>query len=191
MHIIIALVLAVSAFLGFAQPSSAEVPANVEPPISASKDASLPTYLPEVATSSAPTPAPAPQVAIPSQPAPEVGVRCEEDMPCWDCATMGNQICGPIADTETVERCEEDMPCWDCSTMGNQICGPLASDEADALASFDSQTGMPQVTETTKLHYLATVPVEPTHLEAGQFALPDSNKFDTWHIYTWDILTTV
>lgn len=20
---------------------------------------------------------------------------CREDMPCWDCATMGNQICGP------------------------------------------------------------------------------------------------
>lgn len=23
-------------------------------------------------------------------------VRCEEDMPCWDCETMGNRICGPI-----------------------------------------------------------------------------------------------
>jgi hypothetical protein len=23
-------------------------------------------------------------------------VRCEEDMPCWDCKTMGNLICGPV-----------------------------------------------------------------------------------------------
>jgi hypothetical protein len=22
-------------------------------------------------------------------------VRCAEDMPCWDCATMGNKVCGP------------------------------------------------------------------------------------------------
>ena len=21
-------------------------------------------------------------------------------------------------------RCEEDMDCWDCETMGNRICGP-------------------------------------------------------------------
>lgn len=24
-----------------------------------------------------------------------------------------------------IERCEEDMPCWDCTTMGNRICGPI------------------------------------------------------------------
>ena len=23
---------------------------------------------------------------------------CTEDMSCWDCATMGNQICGPISE---------------------------------------------------------------------------------------------
>ncbi len=23
------------------------------------------------------------------------------------------------------ERCEEDQPCWDCETMGNQVCGPI------------------------------------------------------------------
>ncbi|ABD58177.1 hypothetical protein PBI_COOPER_60 [Mycobacterium phage Cooper] len=24
----------------------------------------------------------------------------------------------------TGQQCEEDMPCWDCTTMGNRICGP-------------------------------------------------------------------
>ena len=28
---------------------------------------------------------------------------CIEDMPCWDCATMGNRICGPDYETETGE----------------------------------------------------------------------------------------
>lgn len=25
-----------------------------------------------------------------------VSVRCEEDMPCWNCHTMGNHICGTL-----------------------------------------------------------------------------------------------
>lgn len=29
------------------------------------------------------------------------------------------------ADTAPLVRCEEDMPCWDCHTMGNRICGTL------------------------------------------------------------------
>lgn len=24
-------------------------------------------------------------------------VHCAEDDPCWDCSTMGNRICGPVA----------------------------------------------------------------------------------------------
>lgn len=24
-------------------------------------------------------------------------------------------------------RCEEDMACWNCHTMGNRICGPTTS----------------------------------------------------------------
>lgn len=23
-------------------------------------------------------------------------IRCEEDMPCWNCHTMGNHICGKV-----------------------------------------------------------------------------------------------
>jgi hypothetical protein len=26
---------------------------------------------------------------------PPVSITCEEDMPCWDCTTMGNGRCGP------------------------------------------------------------------------------------------------
>jgi alkyl hydroperoxide reductase subunit AhpF len=26
---------------------------------------------------------------------PPVSITCQEDMPCWDCTTMGNGRCGP------------------------------------------------------------------------------------------------
>lgn len=25
------------------------------------------------------------------------GTSCTEDMPCWDCHTMGNHVCGPVS----------------------------------------------------------------------------------------------
>ena len=31
-----------------------------------------------------------------------------------------------VADPAPVDPCEEDEPCWDCETMGNGICGPIA-----------------------------------------------------------------
>lgn len=31
----------------------------------------------------------------PSGTIPPVSITCEEDMPCWDCHTMGNGRCGP------------------------------------------------------------------------------------------------
>lgn len=36
---------------------------------------------------------------LPDEPAQGV-VDCMEDEPCWDCATMGNKVCGPITVTQ-------------------------------------------------------------------------------------------
>lgn len=33
----------------------------------------------------------------------------------------------PVAPVEPLSLCYEDMPCWDCSTMGNRICGVAPS----------------------------------------------------------------
>lgn len=30
-----------------------------------------------------------------------------------------------IGESLTLNRCFEDMPCWDCATMGNKVCGTL------------------------------------------------------------------
>ena len=58
--------------------------------------------------------------ALPISPAPRdssneespVQPRCEEDMPCWDCTTMGNRICGPAT----------DIACDDFEVKGVVIC---------------------------------------------------------------------
>lgn len=33
-----------------------------------------------------------------------------------------------LSGTRHTTRCTEDMACWDCKTMGNHICGPVAPD---------------------------------------------------------------
>lgn len=42
-----------------------------------------------------PEPAPVAPVSTPAPVASPSVARCQEDEPCWDCATMGNRICGP------------------------------------------------------------------------------------------------
>jgi hypothetical protein len=38
------------------------------------------------------------------------------------------------ATTAAVSSCQEDDPCWDCETMGNRICGPVAVEPAPVVA---------------------------------------------------------
>lgn len=49
------------------------------------------------------------------------------------------QIVEPVKAVVEPVICEEDMPCWDCKTMGNKICGSVVIDAAtecflDAMA---------------------------------------------------------
>jgi hypothetical protein len=55
----------------------------------------------------------------------------------------------------------------------------------DAVASFESQTGMATKTDTLILDYVATVPVEPSTLSPSEFAIQSSNLPNTWHILEW------
>lgn len=38
----------------------------------------------------------------------------------------------PPAQVAPTQDCQEDMPCWDCNTMGNHICGPLPAQVGDS-----------------------------------------------------------
>lgn len=39
-------------------------------------------------------------------------------------ATVALSLASFAAPAAAPTRCTEDMPCWDCHTMGNQLCGP-------------------------------------------------------------------
>lgn len=41
-------------------------------------------------------------------------------------AMIGSYQAPTVSPEATVITCQEDMPCWDCETMGNGICGPIA-----------------------------------------------------------------
>lgn len=39
------------------------------------------------------------------------------------------------------EKCFEDMPCWDCTTMGNRICGLTVTENATELLESRTYNG--------------------------------------------------
>lgn len=177
MSYLLALIVSLSALVGMpAQPATLSPMPAIEAPIKASEHASLPTYLPQVSTIKAHSDLATEDTTDP--------VKCEEDMPCWGCATMGNASCTPIS--QPAQTCEEDMPCWNCETMGNKQCAQPATMEDDAYASFDAQFGQPANTDEMKLSYVSTSTTQPTNLAAVQFAVPSSNLAGVWHIMQWD-----
>ena len=41
---------------------------------------------------------------------------------------IGQAITGPVESPPTTHvACFEDEPCWDCATMGNQVCGTVTT----------------------------------------------------------------
>lgn len=50
----------------------------------------------------------------------------------------------------TVPICQEDMPCWDCTTMGNKICGIVINYGNDLVLYHLPVTGS-AITPTTLL----------------------------------------
>lgn len=98
-------------------PATAQAPALESPTV-----ATVPA--PEVTAQPVESPAQPVQVAQPVQPVQvaqpvATPAPCEEDEPCWDCKTMGNHICGPVAlpaqpsnqsTANTVPAHKEDVP---------------------------------------------------------------------------------
>lgn len=42
----------------------------------------------------------------------------------WQCSDAMAEL---DKSTQGPQACQEDMPCWDCHTMGNLVCGPQGS----------------------------------------------------------------
>jgi hypothetical protein len=80
--------------------------------------------------------------------------------------------------------CYEDMPCWDCSTMGNKQCGPVAH-EADAYLAFDALGGVPVGDESLMLEYVSSFTTDLPELESGQFVLDSTQTDGLHHVMQW------
>lgn len=136
MSYIIAIVLTLSAILGISQPASANVPA--------SQPASL-------------------SLSVFDAPSAPESIACEEDMPCWDCATMGNMQCGPVAH------------------------------DVDAYQSLDAAGIAFNVTDKELMlsyHHSITTPPMPEDIKTGQFVITSANVENLWHVMQWETITS-
>jgi hypothetical protein len=97
--------------------------------------------------------------------------RCEEDEPCWNCATMGNKICSGTEVTHP--NLQEDDLGWSCYEDGNLVCGPQQEGlTAEAWARFTPAV-LPAniVAHGYKATYMGTMPATAPYL------------MDSWHAY--------
>lgn len=49
---------------------------------------------------------------------------------------------------EEVPPCQEDQACWDCATMGNGICGLTPTEDAAELAESRTHNGTTELPAT-------------------------------------------
>ena len=86
----------------------------------------------------------------------------------------------------TTPVCEEDMPCWDCSTMGNKVCSLDADTAAmDAWDSFDHVPSNPNPTAyEMRVDYDRTVHYLPA-LAATEVLVPSINFLNTYHVFRY------
>jgi len=86
--------------------------------------------------------------------------------------TATDTVTAPIEPgTDTTARCEEDMPCWDCETMGNHVCGTI-DDSAEAWATWDEVGASRGIAgDAFRVDYMASTPEYPQNLTAGDIPL--------------------
>ncbi len=81
-----------------------------------------------------------------------------------------------ISPAPFVPACQEDEPCWDCSTMGNQQCGPVITDVPNSGGvAYDDKGYLYQLTLNGYQATGECVFAAPCHsirTEDGQPALP-------------------
>lgn len=116
-----------------------------------------PTSTPTPTTTTAPTTAstPAPVAA----PLDTITAPCEEDEPCWDCATMGNLTCGPVADQQLPISATDNTP------APQPVAAPVAAPQP-----IKAPAPAPVATKPTATH---TEPPVQTSVPCDQLKLGD------------------
>lgn len=135
---------------------------------------------PAKAPAKAPIAAPAPVVpatiAAPVA-APVEAPICHEDMPCWDCATMGNLICGNPTCADAGMITAEDYSCVPPSFYSTTAA-------ADAWASYDAAGQAPTAATETIVEHVATTTDPSVTLDSTQTLVPSISEPQTFHIFS-------
>lgn len=98
--------------------------------------------------------------------------------------------------------CEEDMPCWDCATMGNRMCGPQTPAlTAPAVEASAVPVELPVIVEApiVEVAPVAPAPVEiepvvdvaPVIDYTAERLAEESAKFNNYNYIPTDELCTV
>lgn len=187
--IILSVVLSILSLGAIQAPTQAPVQAVTAPiqaPITAPTQPlayAAPTVATEAAIKApakAPIAAPAPVVpatiAAPVA-APVEAPICHEDMPCWDCATMGNLICGNPTCADAGMITAEDYSCVPPSFYSTTAA-------ADAWASYDAAGQAPTAATETIVEHVATTTDPSVTLDSTQTLVPSISEPQTFHIFS-------
>ena len=78
------------------------------------------------------------QLCAPVCSAPDGPPSCDTSPEVRDeCKALASPL---ISEAESSQQCFEDDPCWDCTTMGNQVCGPIATLAPNAYPDVPGDT---------------------------------------------------
>jgi hypothetical protein len=96
-------------------------------------------------------------------------------------------------DMDDMGTCEEDEECWTGSPNDSRVAPhdtitaptPNMSPEDSAWLSFETSGLTGTKLDNMSLDYIDTItaPTAPTRLPATQFAVPDTETPNTWHIF--------
>lgn len=82
------------------------------------------------------------------------------------------------------EYCEEDMPCWDCETMGNMVCGTI-DDSAQAWETFDANGGVfllpTDLKRPFRVDYVTSSPEFPQNITERDVMVQGADG--TWYVF--------
>lgn len=92
------------------------------------------------------------------------------------------------------ELCQEDDPCWDCAEMGNHICGGTELTDADRAAGWDAWdksagwTRLPATSTEVKVSFVGVAPTQYPKLGNGEITVVGTDS--KWYVFTSDTVVT-
>lgn len=81
-------------------------------------------------------------------------------------------------------ECQEDMPCWECKTMGNKVCGATALERVEAWGAFrTSDIPADVLREAFRVTYMGTAMPGIDFPPSSYVTIPSSITANTVHVF--------